>query len=59
MGAIESQRYTRLNARQQACKEINEMFGLNISVKYRDTNFYSSTEGENFSGLHNNVKNGL
>ena len=25
-----------LNARKEACKQINEMFGLNIDVEYRD-----------------------
>ncbi len=31
----ERKRYTRLEMRKQACKKINEMFGLNIDVKYR------------------------
>lgn len=34
-GAVEAQRYTKLNARRQACKQINEMFGLNIEVDFR------------------------
>lgn len=34
-GGTIANRYSRLNVRQQACKEINEMFGLNISVDYR------------------------
>ena len=29
-------RYSRLFMRQQACEQINKMFGLNISVDYRD-----------------------
>ena len=29
-------RYSRLNARQQACEEINRMFGTNMSVEFRD-----------------------
>lgn len=29
-------RYTYLDAREQACEELNDMFGLNVSVKYRD-----------------------
>jgi len=35
LGYIEAQRLVRLNARKQACKQINEMFGLNIDVQYR------------------------
>lgn len=37
MGGVEAQKYTRLNARKEACKQINKMFGLNIDVEYRDT----------------------
>lgn len=29
-------RYTRLNARKFACEQINNMFGLDIDVRYRD-----------------------
>lgn len=36
-GATIANRYTRLNARQQACKQINDMFGLDLSVEFRDT----------------------
>ena len=35
MGDVEAQRFTRLNSRQQFCKEVNEMFGLNISCEFR------------------------
>lgn len=34
-GGVIASRYSRLIARQQAADEINRMFGLNISVKYR------------------------
>ena len=34
-GGVIASRYSRLVARQNACKEINRMFGLNIDVKYR------------------------
>lgn len=37
LGAVEVQRLSGLNARQQACDKINRMFGLNISVKCRIT----------------------
>lgn len=36
MGATVSSRYTRLDMRKQACKQINDMFGLNIEVDYRE-----------------------
>lgn len=35
MGDVESERFTRLNARQQAANEINDKFGLNIKVDFR------------------------
>ena len=36
LGGTIASRYSRLFMRQQACKQINEMFGLNISVDYRE-----------------------
>lgn len=45
MGFVNTQRFTRLNARQQACNEINRKFGLNVSVSFReDTAIIGSTE---------------
>lgn len=35
-GGTIASRYSRLNARKQACLEINKMFGLDIDVKYRE-----------------------
>lgn len=35
-GGVIASRYSRLNARRQACKQINEMFGLNIWCDYRE-----------------------
>jgi hypothetical protein len=29
-------RYSRLESRRKACEQINEMFGLNVSVDYRE-----------------------
>lgn len=41
MGGTIASRYSRLNMRKLACKKINEMFGLNIDVEYReDTRMY-------------------
>lgn len=36
LGAVQAQRYARLNARRDAAKQINDMFGLNIEVNFRD-----------------------
>lgn len=44
MGGVYACRFARLNPRQEACDAINRMFGLNVSVKYRDT-FESNEEG--------------
>lgn len=35
-GGTVASRYSRLESRRQACKQINEMFGLNIWVDYRE-----------------------
>lgn len=35
MGDVEAERFTRLNARKQACGEINELFGLDVQVDFR------------------------
>lgn len=35
-GGTIASRYSRLMARKEACKQINDMFGLNIDVEYRD-----------------------
>lgn len=44
LGGTYANRYSRLLARQEACDMINQMFGLNITVKYRDS-------VEQYSGL--------
>lgn len=36
MGGVFANRFSRLSSRQEACKEINRMFGLNISVEFRE-----------------------
>lgn len=36
LGGTIASRYSRLFMRQQACEQINRMFGLNISVDYRE-----------------------
>lgn len=36
MGGVLANRYSRLEMRKTACKEINKMFGLNMDVEYRE-----------------------
>lgn len=36
MGGVIASRYSRLNARQNACEKINKIFGLNVWCEYRD-----------------------
>lgn len=42
-GGTISSRYSRLEARRQACKKINEMFNLNIWVDYREDYIQDNT----------------
>lgn len=41
-GGTVASRYSRLNARRQACEQINKMFGLNIECDFRED--YQSSE---------------
>lgn len=45
-GGTIASRYSRLESRRQACKQINEMFGLDIWVNYRE-DFQDIEEQEN------------
>ena len=45
-GGTVASRYSRLESRRQACKQINEMFGLDIWVDYRE-DFQDIEEQEN------------
>lgn len=45
MGGVLANRYNRLNARNEACKEINNMFGLDISVTFK-SEFMSGESGD-------------
>lgn len=48
MGGTIASRYTRLEMRRDAAERINEMFGLDISVNYRDD--FRQTDDENMIG---------
>lgn len=45
-GGTVASRYSRLESRRQACKQINEMFGLDIWVEYRE-DFQNIEEQQN------------
>lgn len=45
-GGTVASRYSRLESRRQACKQINEMFGLDIWVEYRE-DFQDMEEQQN------------
>lgn len=54
-GGTVASRYSRLQARREACKKINKMFGLNIWCDYREDFQYledgdDTTDGKNNSG---------
>lgn len=51
-GGVFASRYSCLNARKQACNEINNMFGLNIDVEFRQE---SDTDTEEGGEEHGNV----
>ena len=45
-GGTVASRYSRLAMREQACDRINEMFGLDVSVKYREDFQIPDADGE-------------
>ena len=46
MGGTLASRNARLEARRKACREINKMFGLDISVSFREDLDETETDGE-------------
>ena len=57
LGGVSAQRFTRLNARKDACKKINKMFGLNIDVEFREDLFREV--GEEDGTLYNGSENDM
>lgn len=56
LGGVEAQRFCKLNARRQAVKKINKMFGTNIEVKFREEPIPELPEPDkedNNESLHN------
>lgn len=55
LGGTIASRYSRLFMRQQACEQINKMFGLNISVDYREDMQVLDTYNANQANLSNEI----
>ncbi len=55
LGGTIASRYSRLFMRQQACEQINKMFGLNISVDYREDMQVLDTYNANEAYLSNEI----
>lgn len=55
LGGTIASRYSRLLMRQQACEQINKMFGLNISVDYREDMQVLDTYDANEANLSNEI----
>lgn len=54
-GGTIASRYSRLESRRQACKQINEMFGLNIQCDYRE-DYQEIVDAENSDSINVNQK---
>lgn len=55
LGGTIASRYSRLFMRQQACEQINKMFGLNISVDYKEDMQILDTYDANKANLSNEI----
>ena len=53
---IEQARFNMLDARKDVCKKINEMFGLNIDVKFRNDNVQKAYEENKINEMFPNLK---
>lgn len=47
LGGVFASRYSGLLSRRQACDQINEMFGLNLSVEYRNESETDNVKADN------------
>lgn len=59
MGDVEAERFTRLNARKQACDEINRLFGLNVDVDFRSGSYIRSSQSSNVLVPTSGMKEGI
>lgn len=64
MGGTVASRYSRLESRRKACREINKMFGLNIDVDFRedyrqaDENDMDETDNDNVNEIIPDLQGG-
>ena len=58
-GGTIASRYSRLQARREACKKINDMFGLDVWCDYREDFQEVDTEGDTIKGDPNSDGGGL
>lgn len=58
-GGTVASRYSRLNARRQACEQINKMFGLNIDCDFREDYQFSEEIFDDVKDVHKNEKGNL
>ena len=47
LGGVFASRYSGLLSRKQACEQINDMFGLNLSVEYRNESETDNVKTDN------------
>ena len=52
-GGTIASRYSRLEARRQACKQINDMFGLDVWVDYREDYQALDVDNDTVNGTPN------
>ena len=53
---IDQDRFNMLDARKDACKKINDMFGLNIDVKFRNDNVQKAYEENKINKMFPDLK---
>lgn len=63
-GGVMASRFSKVQARQQACEQINKMFGLNVWCEFRDidedsTNINEQKDGESNEPIHDRTEEHL
>lgn len=58
-GGTVASRYSRLNARRQACEQINKMFGLNIDCDFREDYQFSEEIFDDVKDVQKNEKGNI
>lgn len=58
-GGTVASRYSRLNARRQACEQINKMFGLNIECDFREDSQFSEETFDDVKDVQKDEKGNI